>query len=440
MQTLGTAVTDLMATGSADATFRGTLATLNLALDRELADVDAVLQQEWCNAETAAAAHPTIDRCTHLRRALDQDGQRPTPDVRSAVRTAHECLTSAQWRTAVTEAARQSDHRRQWLRARRAAVDGFVDTWRAHADDLAEAASWDSARGCVPVLRNQLRQQRTDDLQAMTNTAVAQLLHDVGLSITGLSVQGTKAAVTVIDSSGKPVRLSMLSAGQRNALLLAPLLAVSRGGPFGFLVLDDPVHAFDQIRVDRLARIINDVAAHRRVIVLTHDDRLKEHLLARSSACEARSVSRCTITGNVDHKITTSMWQVLIGDARAVLQVAKSHAGGVTEDPTGVVRGLLRMAVDNALRQFVIQQAGRLERDPGPALGTLDAEHTTRKRIDVVSDLHPGNPAVPAVREQIDPHIDDWNRAAHGNPPTSAAQPGEIDAAENACKTLLGAP
>jgi len=75
--------------------------------------------------------------------------------------------------------------------------------------------------------------------------------------------------VTVTDVSGKPVALSMLSAGQRNALLLAPLLAVSRGGPFGFLVLDDPVHAFDQVRVDRLAQLIHDLAEDRRVIVLT---------------------------------------------------------------------------------------------------------------------------------------------------------------------------
>ena len=75
--------------------------------------------------------------------------------------------------------------------------------------------------------------------------------------------------MTVTDVSGKPVALSMLSAGQRNALLLAPLLAVSRGGPFGFLVLDDPVHAFDQVRVDRLAQLIHDLAEDRRVIVLT---------------------------------------------------------------------------------------------------------------------------------------------------------------------------
>ena len=102
-----------------------------------------------------------------------------------------------------------------------------------------------------------------------------ELLYDVGLNVTSISVQGTKAAVQVTDSAGKVVRLSMLSAGQRNALLLAPLLGIAGGGPFGFLVLDDPVHAFDQVRVDRLTRIIHRLAVSRRVVVLTHDERLR---------------------------------------------------------------------------------------------------------------------------------------------------------------------
>lgn len=206
------------------------------------------------------------------------------------------------------------------------------------------------------------------------------------------------------DGSGKPVRLSMLSAGQRNALLLAPLLAVAHGGPFGFLVLDDHVHAFDQVRVDHLARLIHDLAARRRVVVLTLDERLKEHLLARSATCEARSVSRDPITGDVSQEVTASMWRILVDDAREVLQRAKSQPGGTTVDPTDLVRGLCRMAVDNTLRLFVIQEAMKVGRDPGPDLLSLDAVHTTGKRITAVKELHPASSAVTAAHQQLPQH------------------------------------
>lgn len=73
----------------------------------------------------------------------------------------------------------------------------------------------------------------------------------------------------------------MLSSGQRNALLLAPLLVLDAGGPSGFLLIDDPVHALDDLRVDHLARELARLADSYQVLVLTHDPRLEEHLRAR---------------------------------------------------------------------------------------------------------------------------------------------------------------
>ncbi|MGH3697420.1 MAG: AAA family ATPase [Pseudonocardiaceae bacterium] len=324
---LGTTVTGLVAIEAEDGVFRERLSELRRVLDTDVSQVTEVLRQDWCDVAASAAAKPAIERCSELLKVLDHDGQQATPRVRAAVRAACDSLMSEDWRAVMLDAARQSDHRRQWLRARRAAVDPFVDCWRACATEGAAALSWQSADKCLSDLHTQLRTQRAENLQVSTNSAVQQLLHDVGFSVTSLSVQGTKASVDVTDGSGKSVRLSMLSAGQRNALLLAPLLAVAHGGPFGFLVLDDPVHAFDQVRVDHLARLIHDLAARRRVIVLTHDERLKEHLLARSAACEARSVKRDPITGDVSEEVTASMWRILVDDARAALQLAKSQPG-----------------------------------------------------------------------------------------------------------------
>lgn len=440
MSTLHDSVTGLVTLDAQETAFRLELRNLRQAIDTDLADVVAVLRQDWYDEQITTASNPTIERSTALCNTLEQHGQRATPEVRMAVRSVYECVSSEDWRAIVLEAARQSNHRRQWLRARRAVLEDFIHSWRNVAPDGRAADSWESAETCLRDLQNQLRNQRAEDLHTLTDTTVQQLLHDVGLSVTAFSVKGTKASVEVTDCAGKPVRLSMLSAGQRNALLLAPLLAVSHGGSFGFLVLDDPVHAFDQVRVDRLAYIIHDLATNRRVIVLTHDERLTEHLLARSADCDVRSVSREPSTGKVTSEITHSIWQVLVNDARAALHLAHSQRDGITVVPDDLVRSLCRIALDNALRQFVTQEAMRGNRDPGPDLDALDAANTTKKRIAVVKKIHPASSAVNDAEQHIAPHLDAWSQAIHGNAPISPVQVGEVDAAEWACRVLLGAP
>lgn len=149
------------------------------------------------------------------------------------------------------------------------------------------------------------------------------------------------------------------------------------------------MHAFDQVRVDRLARIIHGLATDRRVVVLTHDERLKEHLLARSADCDVRSVCRDPATGIVTSERTENMWKILLKDARSTLHVVRSHEGGVTTTPDDLVRGLCRMALDNALREFVIREAHRIDRDPTGDLEVLDAAKTTKNRIAEVTKLHP---------------------------------------------------
>jgi len=130
-----------------------------------------------------------------------------------------------------------------------------------------------------------------------------------------------------------------------------------------------------------------------------------------------------------------------LDDAREALQLAKSQPSGTTVDPTDLVRSLCRMAVDNALRLFVIQEAIKVGRDPGPDLLSLDAVHTTGKRITAVKELHPASTAVTAAQQHLPPEVLlAWNRAAHGNPPDSTVQADEIDAAESACAVLLGSP
>lgn len=234
----------------------------------------------------------------------------------------------------------------------------------------------------------------------------------------------------------------MLSAGQRNALLLAPLLAVTSGGPFGFLVLDDPVHAFDQVRVDRLASVIHELARDRRVIVLTHDERLTEHLVARGPHCDTMTIERDAASSKVSVDVQREPWQVMLDDARGVLQVSARQPDGVTVSPTDLVRGLCRQAVDTALRQFVLRAAVRRQRDPSSELEQLDGVSTTKERLKEAKRFYPPDSAAHAcvanAETRVLPHLPSWNQAAHGNPPETPAAQDDIRAAEEACVVLAG--
>jgi hypothetical protein len=133
------------------------------------------------------------------------------------------------------------------------------------------------------------------------------------------------------------------------------------------------------------------------------------------------------------------MWRVLLDDARATWKLAPKPAN-MTVTATDLVRGMCRMALDDALRRFVLQQAVLAHRDPDPDLARLDEQLKTRDRLAAVKDLYPGHTQIAAAEPIVEPHLDDWNRAAHGNPPTSAVQLAEIEAADSGCRTLLGIP
>ena len=70
--------------------------------------------------------------------------------------------------------------------------------------------------------------------------------------------------------------LGVMSQGELNVLSLSLFLARSLlpESPFRFLVIDDPVQAMDPTKVEGLARVLEEAAAERQVIVLTHDERL----------------------------------------------------------------------------------------------------------------------------------------------------------------------
>lgn len=347
-------------------------------------------------------------------------------------------LVSPDAQALVRGAVERTDVNKQWRIARARAVEAFVVAWRSEGTLAAESVSWADTLKRVEDLRKQLRKKRSVTLQGRAGTRIESLLADADLHLQSITVLSTKASMELVDESGVKVDLGMLSAGQRNAVLLAPLLASVDAGPFNFLVLDDPVHAFDELRIDRLASSLAQIAQSRRVIVLTHDDRLKEYLAARMPEADTSLVDRSSDSGTVAVIPSTHFWHELLNDAGDVHDIALRETGS-TSAVTGALRGLCRMAVDNALRSFTLRNAVLGGRDANADLAELDARYKTNDRLDQAASYWQGsswlNP-VTRASQHCAPHLVAWNNAVHGNPPSSDFSRDEVRDARKACKAL----
>ena len=127
-----------------------------------------------------------------------------------------------------------------------------------------------------------IRNARLAPLGEQARAIWAQLRQEsnVDLGAIRLSGSGTRRQVDVnvtVDGSAGAA-LGVMSQGEVNALALSIFLprATVAASPFRFLVIDDPVQAMDPAKVEGLARVLEDVARSRQVLVFTHDDRLPE--------------------------------------------------------------------------------------------------------------------------------------------------------------------
>ena len=154
--------------------------------------------------------------------------------------------------------------------------------------------------------------------------------------------------VTVDGVSG--AALGVMSQGELHALALSLFLprATLPESPFRFLVIDDPVQSMDPARVDGLARVLEQAAVDRQVIVFTHDDRLPEAV--RRLGIDARVLEVTRRTNSV-LEIRRSLDPVTrtLDDARA-LALTKELPG---EAARRVVPGLCRLAVEARCAEVV---------------------------------------------------------------------------------------
>lgn len=186
------------------------------------------------------------------------------------------------------------------LESLRQAVDAKLATmesaWRPVARDLAAwltgARQVEADQASLDVLKDaekwmkdmeaSLRDERFAPIAEQAQEIWALLRQESSVDLAAVRLEGTgtrrKVSLDVSVDGQEGVAVSVMSQGELNALALSlflPRMTLAES-PFHFVVVDDPVQAMDPHKVDGLARVLENVARTRQVIVLTHDTRLSE--------------------------------------------------------------------------------------------------------------------------------------------------------------------
>ncbi|WP_296376809.1 hypothetical protein [Pseudonocardia sp.] len=416
-------------------------------------------ERTTCAQEVTAAVIELRDwAATELAPLFDADipggPDQKAADFRAA--TARGCHAHSVAHSAASDLLDQldSDVHRQWLDELRAASDTaagwrselatvvheFATSVRGKTEDAVDAGIWKKAQETLNELQVSIRQDRQDAVTARLNEALTRMLPDADIRLPAIQHQGgvkqQRGVKVELTMGGHEATLGMLSSGQRNALLLTPLMVHDVPGPFGFLIVDDPVHALDDTRVDLLARELARLAETRQVIALTHDPRLEEHLRARHPDMTVIELQRDAATRTVTWTSHTQLWKSLLDDARTIQAGADNDGWGYAEDLASVVAGLCRAAVDGAIRQAVITRAVQRHDDVDAALAVLAKAVKTSQRIEHVTALAGGKTHLPRLETGRRKYLTFWNKGAHGQMPENANLKETVDAAEAACQEL----
>ena len=150
-------------------------------------------------------------------------------------------------------------------------------------------------------LKEQTARLRTERLEAINDRALAtwdKLRRSSSVVLDPLAPEGANTRrrlelTCVVDGRAAKAR-SVLCEGELQALALALFVprAMHSDSPFGFLVIDDPVQALDQAKVDGLAEVLAELAVERQVVVFTHDTRLVEAVERLGIDADVLAVSR----------------------------------------------------------------------------------------------------------------------------------------------------
>jgi len=166
------------------------------------------------------------------------------------------------WRPVAAELA-------AWLGDARQAQRG-----EAQLDDLKAAEKW--MRAASAEVRNERFAPIADLAQSVWETLRMQSNVELKKIVLTGAGSARKVVLEVTVDGMEGAALGVMSQGELNSLALSLFMprATLPESPFRFVVIDDPVQSMDPARVDGLARVLQNAALSRQVVVFTHDDRL----------------------------------------------------------------------------------------------------------------------------------------------------------------------
>ena len=328
-------------------------------LRSEASAVDAALDAA-SDARLAAKAAMTVlpevlDRArvvdigvdvSELRAAWDAWFDAPETGAALAAHLDSLCLPLLEATTAVR--AKAGDRRHQ-----------LADQWRPVAEQLAEmlpvARAGQLAERRLSALKNAerwlkrceaaIRDERFDTVKTQVTAVWDTLAVDSNVTLEDVRLGPKKVEMDVTVDGDSGAALGVMSQGELNALALSLFVPRVRfdESPFRFAALDDPVQAMDPVRVDGLARVLDDLAQTHQVVVFTHDDRLPSAMRRLQIPATIVSVTRRS-KSRVELKKSLDPIEAAIEDARA-LELSDGLPERVQRQ---VVPGLCRQAIEAA--------------------------------------------------------------------------------------------
>ena len=199
-----------------------------------------------------------------------------------------------------------------------------------------------------------VRAERFAPLAEQSSAIWTQLRQGSSVDITRFDLAGSgnrrRLAVDVTVDGTEGAALGVMSQGELNSLALSLFLprATFNASPFRFVVIDDPVQAMDPSKVDGLARVLDNVARERQVIVFTHDDRLPEAVRRLGISAKQLQVARRG-SSVVEVRPVSDPVARYFDDARALVQTP-----GLSADVAGrVVPVFCRNAIEAVCMEVV---------------------------------------------------------------------------------------
>ncbi len=210
------------------------------------------------------------------------------------------------------------------------------------------------ARTWLRPIIDELRDERLRPFAQRSQEVWQKLCEHSSVVLGSVTLAGTPGRGKVelgvsVDDMDAPA-YSVMSQGELHSLALSLFLprATHEASPFGFLVIDDPVQSMDPEKVEGLARVLDECAKSRQVVVFTHDTRLQQAIVHLGIEATVLRVTRQTDSVVGVEPLTDPVEQAM-AEARAV----SLDPGIPQEVAEHVLPAMCRMAVEAACLEAV---------------------------------------------------------------------------------------